>query len=61
MVRAYDQSVLRLAVNLSRSQEDARDVFQEAFLRVFRDIAPPDVTTNKVPRGLFSCAFPSEI
>jgi RNA polymerase sigma-70 factor (ECF subfamily) len=30
--------VLRLAVNLLRSQEDARDVFQEAFLRVFRSI-----------------------
>jgi len=38
LVRAYDQSVLRLAVNLLRSQEDARDVFQEAFLRVFRSI-----------------------
>ncbi|MGA2137068.1 MAG: sigma-70 family RNA polymerase sigma factor [Bryobacteraceae bacterium] len=38
LVRAYDQSVLRLAMNLLRSQEDARDVFQEAFLRVFRSI-----------------------
>ena len=38
LVRAYDQSVLRLAVNLLRSQEDARDVFQEAFLRVYRSI-----------------------
>ena len=38
LVRAYDQSVLRLALNLLRSQEDARDVFQEAFLRVFRSI-----------------------
>ncbi len=38
LVRAYDQSVLRLAMNLLRSPEDARDVFQEAFLRVFRNI-----------------------
>jgi RNA polymerase sigma-70 factor, ECF subfamily len=38
LVRAYDQSVLRLALNLLRSQEDARDVFQEAFLRVYRNI-----------------------
>jgi RNA polymerase sigma-70 factor (ECF subfamily) len=38
LVRAYDQSVLRLAVNLLRSQEDARDAFQEAFLRVYRSI-----------------------
>ena len=38
LVRAYDQSVLRLAMNLLRSAEDARDVYQEAFLRVYRNI-----------------------
>ena len=38
LVRAYDQSVLRLAMNLMRSPEDARDVYQEAFLRVYRNI-----------------------
>lgn len=38
LVRAYDQSVLRLALNLLRSQEDARDVYQEAFLRVYRNL-----------------------
>jgi RNA polymerase sigma-70 factor (ECF subfamily) len=38
LVRAYDHSVLRLAVNLLRSQEDAQDVFQEAFLRVYKNI-----------------------
>ncbi len=38
LVCAYDQSVLRLAMNLLRSQEDARDVYQEAFLRVFRNL-----------------------
>ncbi len=38
LVRAYDQSVLRLATNLLRSPEDARDVYQEAFLRVFRNL-----------------------
>jgi RNA polymerase sigma-70 factor (ECF subfamily) len=38
LVRAYDQSVLRLAMNLLRSPEDARDVYQEAFLRVYRNI-----------------------
>ena len=38
LVRAYDQSVLRLAMNLLRSQEDARDVYQEAFLRVYRNL-----------------------
>jgi RNA polymerase sigma-70 factor (ECF subfamily) len=38
LVRAYDQSVLRLAMNLLRSQEDAHDVYQDAFLRVFRNL-----------------------
>jgi RNA polymerase sigma-70 factor (ECF subfamily) len=30
--------VLRLAMNLLRSPEDARDVYQEAFLRVYRSL-----------------------
>jgi RNA polymerase sigma-70 factor (ECF subfamily) len=38
LVRSYDRSVLRLAVNLLRSQEDAQDVYQEAFLRVYKNI-----------------------
>ena len=38
LVRAHDQSVLRLAMNLLRSTEDARDVYQEAFLRVYRSL-----------------------
>ena len=38
LVRAYDQSVLRLAMNLLRSPEDARDVYQETFLRVYRNL-----------------------
>jgi RNA polymerase sigma-70 factor (ECF subfamily) len=38
LVRSYDQSVLRLAMNLLRSPEDARDVYQEAFLRVYRNL-----------------------
>jgi RNA polymerase sigma-70 factor, ECF subfamily len=38
LVRSYDQGVLRLAMNLLRSSEDARDVYQEAFLRVYRNL-----------------------
>jgi len=38
LVRVYDQSVLRLAMNLLRSPEDAQDVYQEAFLRVYRNL-----------------------
>ena len=36
LVRAHDQGVLRIALNLLRSPEDARDVYQETFLRVHR-------------------------
>jgi len=38
LVRAYDKSVLRLAMNLLRSPEDAQDVYQEAFFRVYRNL-----------------------
>src|ERR1700716_2669272 len=38
LVRIYDQSVLRLAMNMLRSPEDARDVYQEAFLRVYKNL-----------------------
>ncbi len=39
LVRQYDQSVLRLALNLLRSEEDARDAYQEAFLKAYRNLA----------------------
>src|SRR6201746_876473 len=39
LVRTYDQSVLRIALNLLRSPEDARDVYQEAFLRVYKNLS----------------------
>jgi RNA polymerase sigma-70 factor (ECF subfamily) len=38
LVRLYDHAVLRLALNLTRSEEDARDVYQEAFLKVYRSL-----------------------
>jgi RNA polymerase sigma-70 factor (ECF subfamily) len=38
LVRLYDQGVLRLAYNLLRSAEDANDVYQEAYLRVYRNL-----------------------
>lgn len=38
LVHAHDEGVLRLAMNLLRSPEDARDVYQEAFLRVYRNL-----------------------
>lgn len=47
LVRSYDQPVLRMALNLLRSPEDARDVYQEAFLRVYRNL----------PKFRFDCSF----
>jgi RNA polymerase sigma-70 factor (ECF subfamily) len=38
LVRMHDHGVLRLAMNLLRGEEDAYDVYQEAFLRVYRNL-----------------------
>ena len=38
VVRLYDQNVLRLALQVIGSPEEARDVYQEAFLKVYRSI-----------------------
>jgi RNA polymerase sigma-70 factor (ECF subfamily) len=38
LVQRYDRHVLRLALNLLHSPEDARDVYQEAFLKVYRNL-----------------------
>src|ERR1017187_1524679 len=38
LVRQYDQNVLRMAYNLLRSPEDANDIYQESFLRVYRNL-----------------------
>lgn len=38
LVLCYDQAVLRLALNLVRSPDDASDIYQEAFLRVYRNL-----------------------
>src|SRR3979411_3370975 len=47
LVRRYDRDVLRLALNLMKRPEDARDVYQEAFLKVYRNLH----------RFLFECIF----
>lgn len=38
LVRRYDRDVLRLAMNLVRRGEDARDIYQESFLRIYRNL-----------------------
>lgn len=39
LVRRYDQAVLRLAFRLTGSEHDAQDIYQEAFLKAFWNIA----------------------
>ncbi len=47
LVHRYDREVLRLALNLMRRPEDARDVYQEAFLKVYKNLH----------RFRFECSF----
>jgi RNA polymerase sigma-70 factor (ECF subfamily) len=47
LVHRYDRDVLRLALNLTRRAEDARDVYQEAFLKAYKNLH----------RFRFECSF----
>jgi RNA polymerase sigma-70 factor, ECF subfamily len=47
LVHRFDRDVLRLALNLTRRPEDARDVYQEAFLKAYKNIH----------RFRFECSF----
>ncbi len=38
LVRHYDQAVLRLAMHLTGSEHDAQDVYQDAFLKAYKNI-----------------------
>src|SRR5205807_5539330 len=38
LVRHYDQAVLRLALHLTGSEPDAQDVYQEAFLKAYKNV-----------------------
>src|SRR5579872_4778768 len=38
LVHRYDREVLRLAMHILRSAEDARDVYQESFLKIYRNL-----------------------
>jgi RNA polymerase sigma-70 factor, ECF subfamily len=46
-VHRFDRDVLRLALNLTRRVEDARDVYQEAFLKAYKNLH----------RFRFECSF----
>lgn len=39
LVRRYDRAVLRLALRFTDSEQDAQDIYQEAFLKAYRNIA----------------------
>ena len=38
LVRHYDQAVLRLAMHMTGSDTEAQDIYQEAFLKAYRNI-----------------------
>ena len=38
LVRLYDRKVLQLALRVVRSEEEAKDLYQEAFLKVYRSL-----------------------
>jgi RNA polymerase sigma-70 factor (ECF subfamily) len=38
LVRQYDRAVLRLALHLTGSEADAQDVYQDAFLKAYRNL-----------------------
>lgn len=47
LVRQYDRAVLRLALHLTSSEQDAQDIVQEAFLKAYRYL----------PNFRFECSF----
>jgi RNA polymerase sigma-70 factor (ECF subfamily) len=47
IVHRYDRDVLRIALNVLHKSEDARDVYQEAFLKIYKNL----------PRFRFECSF----
>ena len=47
LVKRYDRDVLRLAMNIVHRPEDARDIYQETFLKVYRNLH----------RFRFECSF----
>ncbi len=38
LVRHYDQAVLRLALHLTGSEHDAQDIYQDAFLKAYKNV-----------------------
>ncbi len=38
LVRQYDQPVLRLALHLTGSEHEAKDIYQEAFMKAYRNL-----------------------
>ncbi len=47
LVHRYDRDVLRIALNILHRPEDARDVYQESFLKIYKNLS----------RFRFECSF----
>src|SRR3989442_9370733 len=54
LVRRYDRDVLRLALNLMKRPEDARDVSQEAFLKAY-----PNLHRSAFDSTFTTCLYPT--
>jgi RNA polymerase sigma-70 factor, ECF subfamily len=47
LVHRYDRDVLRIALNILHKPDEARDVYQDAFLKIYKNL----------PRFRFECSF----
>ncbi len=67
LVHRYDRDVLRIALNILHRPEDARDVYQEAFLKIYKNLhrfrfeapkirrlKPGSRRVAQIPPGIFS-------
>jgi CHASE2 domain-containing sensor protein len=67
LVRHYDQAVLRLALHLTGTEHDAQDVYQDAFLKAYKNIGNPSQDDfvfgrfrrreefDRIPAGFLTC------
>ena len=52
LVRQYDQAVLRLALRLTASESDAQDIYQEAFLKAYRNLGDTLASQSRWPDAI---------
>ena len=58
LVHAHDEAVLKLALRITGSQSDAQDIYQEAFLKVYKKLDCFRFECSSSPRG-FTASSPT--